>query len=101
MNGRCAAAPNVTTNPAMSASLTVELRLPDDQLRALAALIAQSVGGSTGRATYTVAQAAQKTGQSEKTIRRHIEAGRIARVPNIHRTLIPAAALERYINGEP
>ena len=86
MNGRCAAAPNVTANPAMSPSLTVELRLPDDQLRALAALIAQSVGGSTGRATYTVAQAAQKTGQSEKTIRRHIEAGRIAgNVPRILR----------------
>ncbi len=84
----------------MSPSLTVELRLPEDQLRALASLIAQSVGGSTGRSTYTVAEAAQKTRQSEKTIRRHIEAGRIVRVPHIHRTLIPAAALERYMHGD-
>ncbi len=84
----------------MKPSVTIELRLPDDQLRVLAELIAQSVGGSTVRATYTVAQAAQRTGQSEKTIRRHIEAGRIARVPQIHRTLIPAAALERYIHGD-
>ena len=84
----------------MSPSLTVELRLPDDQLKALATLIAQSVGGSTSRATYTVAQAAQKTGQSEKTIRRHIEAGRLARIPHIHKTLIPATALERYVHGD-
>lgn len=80
--------------------LVVELRLPEDQLMALASLIAQTVGGAAGRATYTVAEAAQRTGQSEKTIRRHIEAGRLARIPNIHKTLIPSAALERYIKGE-
>lgn len=82
----------------MNAPLTVELRLPDEQLHALAALIARSVS-STRSKPYTVAEAAQQTGQSEKTIRRHIEAGRLACIPDIHKTLIPPAALDRYMHG--
>jgi|GEM_PF-2115901 len=83
----------------MNAPFTVELRLPEEQLHTLAALIAKNVGKTRSK-PYTVAEAAHRTGQSEKTIRRHIEAGRLDRIPHIHRTLIPPAALERYINGK-
>jgi excisionase family DNA binding protein len=82
----------------MIPSLTIELRLPDEQIQALAALIARNVGGARAE-PYTVAEAAHRTGQSEKTIRRHIDAGRLSRIPHIHKTLIPASALERYIHG--
>jgi len=79
--------------------MNTTITIPDEQLEMLATLIARKIGGANaGRATYTVREAAGVLRVSEKTIRRRVEAGTLARVPGMGRTLIPSAVIEKLIN---
>lgn len=87
----------------MSAPILIEIRLPDDQLERLAALIAERLGRKSDR-PLTVPQAAARLGLAESTIRDHANAGIIKAMPRPtkrSRMLIPAAEIERLLNPQP
>lgn len=81
--------------------MNLQLTLTDDQLREIARCVAAEMI-ATGAAVaapvrtrpYSVAEAALELGLSEQSIRRDIEAGRLARIPNTARVLIPVESLQ-------
>lgn len=75
---------------------TVEVRLPDDQLKALADMLAAKLGKV--KDVYTPKEFAAKFGVDESTIRRRVKAGLIGCVPNIGKVLIPDTELQRLLN---
>jgi excisionase family DNA binding protein len=82
--------------------ISVEVRLPDDQLAVLAKLIVSALPvGSKDPSTYTVAEAARIAGCNVSTVRRQVDAGLLPKVQNVKKLLIPREALERWISGKP
>lgn len=80
--------------------ISVEIRLPDDQLAVLAKLIVAALPvGSKDPSTFTVVDAARVAGCNVSTIRRQVEAGLLPKVQNVKKLLIPREALERWVSG--
>lgn len=74
----------------MSATLKVELS--EDQLAALADLVAARIGGAeapAGRKLLSFPEAAKELGVSSATIRRRVDAGIIATVPGFSDKISP------------
>ena len=87
--------------------MKVEFELTDNQkaeiVEALRAdMIAEGVALAASERTrpYSVAEAAEELGVSASSIRREVEAGRIGRVPNTGRVLIPVRCVRARQNGE-
>lgn len=73
---------------------TLEVRLPQEQLEALADLI---VGRMRLASPVTFDQAAKRLGISVRTLTRLIEDGTLQRLPGTHRRLISPTELDRYL----
>jgi excisionase family DNA binding protein len=77
----------------------LQITLSPEQLAELADQIAAKLRATTRREPYTVDEAAQALNVSPQSIRRQIDAGTIATVPNVGRKLIPAATVGRMLDG--
>ena len=82
--------------------IRIEVRLPDDQLAALAKLIAAEMA-TTKRddKPFTAAELAKELGVCETTIIRRVKAGLIHSIPNIGKIRIPASELKRLTSTSP
>ena len=85
--------------------MNITISIPDEQLEMLATLIASKIGGKSlggkslgGKDTYTCAEAAQRLGVHQETIRRQVKAGMIPRVPCLSKLIIPAVAIDNLVN---
>jgi excisionase family DNA binding protein len=74
--------------------MTLEIELSDEQLAKIADMVVAKLNGGK-LASYTIAEAAEKLGISGRTIRNHIKAGIIPKIPGIGATRIPAG----YVDG--
>lgn len=82
--------------------LLVELRLPEDQLEALASLIAARMPVLEGDGRpVTAAEAARLLNVTPDTIYRRIKAGAIKPVASVGKTLIARAEINRLLGHEP
>lgn len=79
--------------------MTITLTLTDDQIDALATVVAERMRGTTTPSPrphfYTVPEVAKALRISTKTVRRRIDAGIIPRVPAVAAVRIPAAWLDQ------
>ena len=76
----------------------LEIALTEAQMDALAERMVAKNRGDQEPNSYTVEEAAEKLRISVKTVRRRVEAGRIARIPGIGRVRIPRAEMQRLLN---
>jgi len=82
-------------------STVLEVRLPQDQLKEIAAMVIAGLeGGKANRKPRTVAQAAKELNVSARTVYMRIQAGTIRRVPDIGAIRVPAAEIERLLSEE-
>lgn len=73
----------------------VQFELTDEQIEAIAAVVAKKVGPQTSGRPLSMTEAAKELNVSRETIRLAVHAGKMKRVPNISAIRIPAAEVER------
>lgn len=81
--------------------MTLNFKIDEKQLGTFARLLAKELQSQSPmpKKPVTLEEAVELTGLSESTIRRRIKAKEWPSVPGVGRTLIPAAFMERVLDG--
>lgn len=76
----------------------LQVILNDDQLRTLAAYVAEELRGEQSD-TISVAVAARRFDVSTTTIHRRVKAGLLRPIPNIGKTMFTEDEIQRFLNS--